>query len=57
MMLDGGVVFVVIVIVVIIAFIKGYTYEKRSSNPMDKYSDADIQRFKDIVKDLESSEK
>lgn len=60
MMLDGGVVFIVIIIVVIIAFIKGYTHEKnerKHDNPLDKYSDADLQRFKDIIKDLENSKK
>jgi len=56
-MLDGGVVFVVIVVVIILAFIKGYTYEKNNSNPMDRYSDKDIQRFKDFIKDLENSKK
>lgn len=57
-MLDISVVGFVVMVVVVIAFLKGYAYEKgRDSNDGRKYSDEDIQRFEDIIRDLKNSKK
>ena len=58
MMLDASVVGIIVAICVVIAFLKGIAYDKiKHSNKSSKYSDEDIQRFKDFIKDMEDCKK
>ena len=58
MMIDGGVTILAVIIVAIIAFLKGLYYERkedRDNNPFSKYSERDIHRFEEFIKDVQKS--
>jgi len=55
MMIDLGTAMIVIFILTIIAFLKGWAHERKNVNPLDKYSERDIQRFEAYLRDIQEA--
>ena len=56
MMIDGGTVMIVILIFTVIAFMKGYAYERKNRDDSPKFSERDLQRLRSLLDDLQKTQ-